>query len=165
MTKPGPRPKSAEQRRQAGNPGNRPINENEPAPVAGAPPKPDHLDEVASQTWDWLVDKLDETRTLRTCDQSVMTRYCIAWSRNVALAKAIHRQNMVDSVGGIIAMSDKGQTYISASASAESMYSKMLADAEKKLGLSPADRLGIQADPLPAHDPQGKDRFFPKVVG
>ena len=165
LSMPGPPPKSAAEKRLTGNPGNRPINTAEPVPAAGAPPKPPHLDEVASQTWDWLMETLRGMQTLRQSDQSVYRRYCLAYSRSVALEIAINRANMVHPVGGIISENDRGQTYISAPAAAESMYAKMLERAEKDLGLTSASRPRIRADAPPAED-DVIAAFFdkPKVV-
>lgn len=156
---PGPPRKSAAEKKLAGNPSNRPINEAEPEPVAGAPPKPSDFDELASATWDWLVTSLAATRTLWECNQSVMRRYCLAYSRSVALERAINRANMADPVGGLIAESDKGQTYISPAASLESMYGKMLEKAEKELGLTSASRPRIQAD-APTDEDDDTSQFF-----
>lgn len=160
---PGPPPKSAVEKELSGNPGRRPYNEDEPEPAAGAPPRPPSLDALAGETWDWLVETLAATRTLRVSDQSVMRRYCVAYSRSVALEKAINRQNMVDPVGGVIAESEKGTTYISALASAESMYVKILEKAEKELGLTPASRTRVHAD-KPTDANAGNARFFPKLA-
>ena len=41
-------------KRRAGNPGKRPLNENEPEPEPGAPEPPSHLNAEAREVWDWL---------------------------------------------------------------------------------------------------------------
>ena len=63
---PGPPPKPTKLKLLAGNPGKRPLNENEPEPEAVAPSVPAHLDDEAGVTLKLLRGGITEnTSTLK----------------------------------------------------------------------------------------------------
>jgi phage terminase small subunit len=61
--KTGTRPKPSAQKKLEGNPGRRPLPENEWEPDADSPPKPEDLGEMAERVWDDLVVRLDPVLT------------------------------------------------------------------------------------------------------
>ena len=61
--KTGTRPKPSAQKKLEGNPGRRPLPENEWEPAADSPPKPDELGRMAERAWDDLVVRLDPVLT------------------------------------------------------------------------------------------------------
>jgi phage terminase small subunit len=71
-----------------GNPGHRPINQNEPKPKAGCT-KPSFLDEAASAVWDEFAPELIRVGLLTEADRLTFGRLCV-------LAAQIIRQPVVD---------------------------------------------------------------------
>ena len=156
MAIPGRKPKTAEQKRRAGNPGKRPLNENEPQPTPGAPQKPDHLDEVANKKWDDLCIVLDEMGTLATSDQAILTMFCDSWSLYVKACVMIEK-------GTQLLMSATNTPYRAPWVDLRSMAFKQLLQCSSELGLSPTSRARLSVVPK-QKAPEGKGRFF-KVVG
>jgi P27 family predicted phage terminase small subunit len=66
-----------------GNPGKRPLNEDEPQPDAlddFSPP--DHIenDELAVRKWDEAVRVLYDMQVMTIADRETLARYCLVWS-------------------------------------------------------------------------------------
>ena len=83
MTKPGPRPMPSRLKILMGNPGKRPLNEDEPQPDAlddFSPP--DHIenDELAVRKWDEAVRVLYDMQVMTIADRETLARYCLVWS-------------------------------------------------------------------------------------
>lgn len=156
---PGPPRKSAAEKQLAGNPGNRPINTAEPTPTSGAPPKPKHFDELASETWDWLCDELDALGTLATSDVAAIAMYCDTWGEYVTTKEAIKDQSRAGTMNGMLAESDNGKHYIHPLMQLLSMCRKSLLACNKELGLSPTSRPGIRAT-KPPNAGNDKGKFF-----
>jgi len=83
MTKPGPRPMPSRLKIITGNPGKRPLNEDEPQPDAlddFSPP--DHIenDELAVRKWDEAVQVLCDMQVMTIADRETLARYCLVWS-------------------------------------------------------------------------------------
>jgi phage terminase small subunit len=64
----GRRPKPAALRIVTGNPGHRPIPEDEPTPVPGWPDKPPTLGKIAAAEWDRLALLLEGEQRLGKAD-------------------------------------------------------------------------------------------------
>ena len=83
MTKPGPRPMPSRLKIITGNPGKRPLNEDEPQPDAlddFSPP--DHIenDELAVRKWDEAAQVLCDMQVMTIADRETLARYCLVWS-------------------------------------------------------------------------------------
>jgi phage terminase small subunit len=61
--KAGTRPKPTAQKRLEGNPGHRPLPENEWEPDTTSPTKPDEFGRLSDRLWDELVKRLDPVLT------------------------------------------------------------------------------------------------------
>ena len=72
-----------------GNPGKRPINDNEPKPSRIMPTCPDHLDEVARKRWDDLSTMLFDLGLLTQIDGDALAAYCQLYSDWVRLSNEI----------------------------------------------------------------------------
>lgn len=68
-------------RRIEGNPGKRPLNEDEPEPLVRDTRPPAHLDRQAKQVWRVVAPELDRLGLLTTVDEEVLAGYCIAASQ------------------------------------------------------------------------------------
>ena len=75
----GRRPKPAALRLLQGNPGKRPISEDEPTPVEGWPDKPPKLGKVASEEWDRLAELLNGEQRLNLADGPHLTGAATAY--------------------------------------------------------------------------------------
>ena len=83
MTKPGPRPMPSRLKIITGNPGKRPLNEEEPQPDAlNDFSPPDHIenDELAVRKWDEAVRVLYDMQVMTIADRETLARYCLVWS-------------------------------------------------------------------------------------
>jgi len=72
-----------------GNPGRRPLPEDEPRPAAGTLEKPESLDGVASTEWDRVAQKLVDLGIVTELDQATLECYVTALSDVRQLRAAI----------------------------------------------------------------------------
>lgn len=72
-----------------GNPGKRPLNENEPQPPRKIPMCPDHLDEIARKRWEDLSSMLFDLGLLTEIDGDALAAYCQLYSDWVHLSNEI----------------------------------------------------------------------------
>ena len=64
-----------------GNPGNRPLNKNEPKPINKAPECPDWLEEEAKKEWKRLATELEKIGLLTKVDMAAFAGYCQSYAR------------------------------------------------------------------------------------
>lgn len=77
----GRRPKPAEEKRRAGNPGKRRIPDDEPVPVPGTPKRPAFLTGEARREWDRLVAILEGEHRLSLSEAPALEKLCVAHAR------------------------------------------------------------------------------------
>lgn len=87
----GPDPKPTILKLIAGNPGKRPLNENEPQPPEGSPVPPNWLREDALAIWNELVPPLVETKLATAIDWPLIGRYCVKLARWIYLGEQINK--------------------------------------------------------------------------
>lgn len=76
----GPKPKPTKLKLVQGNPGKRPISENEPKPeVVNSPKAPRWLGGIAAAEWRRMVPLLEKLGLLTTIDLQMFASYCSAW--------------------------------------------------------------------------------------
>jgi len=75
------RPKPTAVRVLEGNPGHRPINENEPHPAFGTPTMPLWLSGLAKAEWKRIVPELEAAGMLSLVDRVALTAYCQVYAR------------------------------------------------------------------------------------
>ncbi len=73
---PGPAPTPSYLKILNGNPGKRPINENEPQPERKLPPCPDYLSETAKKRWMELGNHLLELGVMTVIDGDALANIC-----------------------------------------------------------------------------------------
>ena len=78
--KPGPPPKPTKIKRLEGNPGQYPLNENEPEPTRGCDP-PSWLLPGARAEWNLQYSELDALGLLTRVDRAALTCWCVAWDK------------------------------------------------------------------------------------
>lgn len=76
----GRRPKSNALKLVTGNPGHRPLNQDEPIPVSGAPEIPVGLSKVAVEEWQRLVGELEGELRLSKSDRGSLMGAAIAFA-------------------------------------------------------------------------------------
>ena len=64
-----------------GNPGNRPLNKNEPKPESKLPECPDWLEDEAKKEWKRLAKELEDIGLLTNVDMAVFAGYCQSYAR------------------------------------------------------------------------------------
>jgi P27 family predicted phage terminase small subunit len=74
-----------------GNPGKRPLNEDEPRPEIAAPECPKELGPIARQEWDRLVDELMALGLLTNLDRAALGAYCGAYALWAEATEAIQK--------------------------------------------------------------------------
>lgn len=82
----GRKPKPTQLKVLAGNPGKRPLNQNEATPDAleEVPPAPEHLSDDAKVEWERIVPRLMKSRLLTEIDTAAIAAYCQVYGRWVA---------------------------------------------------------------------------------
>jgi P27 family predicted phage terminase small subunit len=85
----GRKPQSAEEKRRAGNPSRRPINDHEPQyeRIDTATPK-ELTDPTARAEWDRLAPMLSSRGHATTADRSTLIAYCLKYAQWVRLETA-----------------------------------------------------------------------------
>lgn len=63
-----------------GNPGKRPLNEDEPTPPKGIPDAPDYLSPAAAAHWPVVAKQLDDAGILTGIDAQALAMYCEAFA-------------------------------------------------------------------------------------
>ena len=133
----GPSPTPTKLKVLRGNPGRRPLNENEPDPEASIPEKPDSLSEEAAKVWDKITIELDKIGLLSDIDGSALEMYC------EALATFRYCSRKIAEHGGI------GEYLENRSAQTSQLFAAQMKalDAVKKFctefGMTPASRSRI----------------------
>lgn len=96
----GRKPKPTRLKLLEGNPGHRPLPEDEPQPPANIPDCPDHLDKEARVEWRRMAKELEPLGLLTNLDKAVFAMYCEAFSTWAKATKMIQEKGMVFSTTG-----------------------------------------------------------------
>lgn len=78
-----------------GNPGHKPINKNEPKPLAAEPTCPAHLKGEARREWKRLIPELMTLGLMSRIDRGAFAGYCQCWARWVEAEKALAEGGLV----------------------------------------------------------------------
>ncbi len=124
----------------AGNPGKRPLNNNEPQPPRpeSAPYAPRHLNDAAKKEWRRLVGILLDMGLYTVVDRAALAMYCQAWGRWVVAEKKVAKTGEV--LPGKTGTSYQNPWRHEANKAYEQMR-KMLAE----FGLTPSSRTRLTA--------------------
>lgn len=91
----GRRPKPTQLKRLQGNPGRRPLNENEPEPDAVVPTRPGWLLPEAKREWSRVVPQLQRLGLLTIVDRAALASYCQWWARWVQAEKVLQEKGLI----------------------------------------------------------------------
>ncbi len=120
-----------------GNPGGRPLPENEPTPEVGDDAPPDFLSPAAAAHWSTVVRMLKSAKVYSVMDESALALYCEAFARwrdaNDQIAKT-----------GLVVPGQKGtltqSPFVHVSNAAFDQMRKMLIE----FGMTPSSRARVQ---------------------
>ncbi len=132
-----------------GNPGNRPINEEEPLPAkVFAPDPPEHFTNVEKAKWRDLSRQLAACRVLTELDLDALELYVTHWcTMNTALRDISERGKLLQSPRGGPVWNPSWAEYKHAAKIVQSLLSEF--------GMTPASRSGIVANA----DDEGANRW------
>jgi P27 family predicted phage terminase small subunit len=155
----GRRPKPTGIKELTGNPGHRPLNENEPKPQ-GQAICPKGLDAAGRHEWERVAQELERMNLLTSVDQAAPTAYCICWSN------AMKAQADVQKYGATIFIEKKdrkGRWHVisakrnpACTALRENL--QLLRQYEVEFGMTPSSRSRVHA-PSAVHVHEEKDVF------
>jgi len=124
-----------------GNPGKRPLNKNEPKPVADAVEPPDWVTGKSLEKWQEVVPKLVGMGVMTNADIDTIARYCTMYEQFVKYLEQVRR-----GLDVLVIRDDKGKVKYMQSTPAATMMTKLAASMlriEQEFGLTPSARTGI----------------------
>jgi P27 family predicted phage terminase small subunit len=136
----GRRPKPTRLKILTGNPGKRPLNENEPMPEASIPECPPELGETAKQEWERMVTQLGPLKILTQLDRAALASYCSAYGLWAEATKAIQTY-------GAMVKSPTGYPVQSPYVSIANRQTEIMMRIASEFGFTPASRSRISAPP------------------
>jgi P27 family predicted phage terminase small subunit len=134
----GRRPKPTRLKMLTGNPGKRPLNEDEPRPDANIPECPPELGPVARAEWDRLVGELASLRLLTNLDRAALAAYCGAYALWAEATEAIQKY-------GAMIKSPQGFPIQSPYLSIANRQAEIMMRIASEFGFTPASRSRISA--------------------
>ena len=102
MSKQGRKPIPTKLKLVAGNPGNRPLPENEPQPQPALPACPSFLNAAAKAEWKRIAPKLRDLGLLTHLDRAALASYCQAYGRWKEAEEAVTSLLVKTKQGGVI---------------------------------------------------------------
>ena len=130
-----------------GNPGRRPLNENEPKPALRLPQAPGHLSPEARKEWRRSGRMLLQLGVMTEADRTALALYCQAYGRWVEAEEALRRYGfMVKSPAGFPMQSP----YLAVANKCMEQMRSLLSE----FGLTPASRTKVQVQ-----EPEADNEF------
>ncbi|MGD9935306.1 MAG: phage terminase small subunit P27 family [Dehalococcoidia bacterium] len=95
MTARGRKPTPTALKLVRGNPGRRPLNQDEPTPRVRVPAAPRHLSDEAKREWHRVGRQLADAGLVTALDRAALAAYCQAWGRWVEAEELLKRHGML----------------------------------------------------------------------
>lgn len=95
MTARGRKPTPTALKVVRGNPGRRPLNQDEPKPRVRVPAPPRHLSDEAKREWRRVGRQLADAGLVTALDRAALAGYCQAWGRWVEAEELLKRHGML----------------------------------------------------------------------
>jgi P27 family predicted phage terminase small subunit len=155
MGKRGPRPTPTETKKRKGNPGRRPLNEQEPTPPSGEPTCPIWIKGEAKAEWTRIVPELLKLGVLTLVDRAALAACCQAWAELVECTQVLHQQGrivvepIIDKSGAHIGDKHKAHPIVRMQRDAFARLRAYLAE----FGLTPASRVNVKTEKPKTIDP------------
>jgi P27 family predicted phage terminase small subunit len=132
----GRRPKPTRLKMLTGNPGKRPLNEDEPRPEAAIPDCPAELSPMARKEWERLIVELCALRLLTHLDRAALAAYCGAYALWAEATEAIQKY-------GAMIKSPTGYPIQSPYLSIANRQAELMMRIASEFGFTPASRSRI----------------------
>jgi P27 family predicted phage terminase small subunit len=136
MAQRGRKPKPTAMKVLEGNPGKRPLNENEPKPEKKAPKCPAWLEPEAKKEWKRMTKTLEAIGVLTQVDATAFAGYCQAYARWKEAEEFLSKH-------GTIFKTPSGYIQQVPQVSIAQTYLKIMKDFCSEFGLTPAARSRI----------------------
>lgn len=137
-----------------GNPGKRPLNQNEPMPQNSLPSCPRHLNTLARKEWHRMAPLLHQLGLLTEIDRAALAGYCQAYGRWVEAERKLKE---------LAALSVDKIAYLYKTTNGNLIITPLLTIANKSMeqmhkfliefGMTPAARTRINTPPPDSEDP------------
>ena len=137
----GRRPKPTRLKMLTGNPGKRPLNEDEPRPEAAIPDCPAELSPMARKEWERLIVELCALRLLTHLDRAALAAYCGAYALWAEATEAIQKY-------GAMIKSPTGYPIQSPYLSIANRQAELMMRIASEFGFTPASRSRISTPSL-----------------
>ena len=148
----GRRPKPTSLKLLAGNPGNRPVNTNEPRPRDVLPKCPPVLQGEAKREWRRMAKKLHDAGLLSEIDGAALTTYCLTWARLMDAEEKLRTIGaVVKTPNGWLAHSP----YLAIATKATEQLVRILVE----FGMTPSSRSRIHVPSKPGGGGSGGESF------
>ncbi len=142
---------------------------DEPQPEPGKPQCPSWMSAEQKRVYRRLARGLQDMGVLAKIDRDVLTRYTVTFVQWMDAEKVLNDKGPTQNVYGKAVDEDGTPLVIGTTDRPEVARSlalgNMLNKLEAKLGLSPADRVGLKAVGKTGKSKQGKSRFFAGGAG
>ena len=125
-----------------GNPGKRPLNEDEPKPNATIPDCPPELSPLARKEWDRLAGELGALRMLTNLDRGALAAYCTAYALWAEANEALQKY-------GVMIKSPQGFPIQSPYLSIANRQAEIMMRIASEFGFTPASRSRISTPAPP----------------
>jgi len=134
----GRKPKPTVLKILEGNPGKRPLNDNEPTPDIEIPNCPHYIrkDRTAKREWDRIVPQLYDLGLLTNVDRSILELYCVNYSLFVWATEDIRENGHIAKTRG----GDKANPAVAIAREA----AKIIKACAVEFGLTPSSRSRIK---------------------
>ena len=129
----GRKPKPTAMKELEGNPGKRPLNDNEPRPEKKAPRCPSWLDKEAKKEWRRLAPLMEQMGILAEVDMAAFAGYCQSYARWKQNEEFI-------SKNGSLVRTPSGYYQQVPQVSMAQQYLKQMGRFAEQFGLTPASR-------------------------
>lgn len=146
----GNRPVPSKLKLLTGNPGKRPIKNDEPEPTRGIPEMPEWLLEfpAAVETWEATSEIIDGMGVLTIADGVSLAAYCYLYSQIQQMA---HEINVEGRVAYVSKMDSLGNEIMEAKSNPKCNHLDKALSAfrqiEDRFGLNPSSRVRLSVDP------------------
>lgn len=141
----GRRPKPTRLKVLAGNPGRRPLNDDEPRPEAAILECPPELGPVAQREWQRLAGELTTLRMLTNLDRAALAAYCGAYALWAEATENIQKF-------GTMVKSPSGYPIQSPYVAIANRQAEIMMRIASEFGFTPASRSRISVSEPPVKD-------------
>lgn len=132
----GPPPKPTRLKLLQGNPGRRPLSENEPQPEIARPTRPHWLLPEAKREWSRIVPELLRLGLLAKIDRAMLSMWCQCWGMYVEAVRDIRKN-------GTAFRTEKGYEGQRPSVAVMNKMIERMTALSARFGMTPSDRSRI----------------------